>query len=102
MTLGPIRRITRSESTASPGSSNTRLVSAQVRKPSSDRPACIATWRDGKHQAISVHTGELHGAGAEPGHVQRNVRLQVHVLVVVHEHFDGAGYAIVRIVDGVA
>src|SRR2546425_10042701 len=45
MTLGPIRRITRSESTASPGSSTTMLVRAQVRKPSSDRPTCVAPWR---------------------------------------------------------
>jgi hypothetical protein len=45
--LGPIDSTMRGESAASPGSSSTMFVSAQLRKPVSVRPACAAprrTW----------------------------------------------------------
>src|SRR2546421_1307654 len=90
MTLGPTVRTTRGESIGSPGSRSATLVSAQLRKPSSARPARAAplrAWaervgdgdaagRDGEDEPVAVLAGLLHRAWGEARDVERDLRLE--------------------------
>src|SRR2546425_1341219 len=90
MTLGPTVRTMRGESTGSPGSRSATLVSAQLRKPSSARPARAAplrAWpsasatatprgRDGEDEPVAVLAGQLHRARAEARDVEWDLRLE--------------------------
>src|SRR6266568_32146 len=89
MTLGPTVRTMRGESTGSPGSRSATLVSAQLRKPSSARPARAApsrvaerfsdgdaAGRDGEDEPVAVLAGQLHRARAEARDVERDLRLE--------------------------
>jgi len=57
-----------------------------------------ATRRDGEHEAVAVLAGQLHRPRSEAGDVERNARLEVHVLPLVHQHRDGPRDAGERIV----
>ena len=105
-----------SESTGSPGSSSATLVSAQFRNPSNGRPARSAPRRAWSRASATgtprggiantrpspYSAGQLHGARTEAGDVERDPRLQVHVLLVVHEDLDRARDAAERVVDDLA
>src|SRR5438876_674883 len=86
---GRVRRHTRAitpRANASPGSRSATLVSAQLRKPSSVRPAlaCVAerfgdgdtAGRDGEDEPVAVLAGQLHRARAEARDVERDLRLE--------------------------
>src|SRR2546427_10801564 len=116
MTLGPTVRTTRAEATGSPGSRSATLVRAQLRKPSSARPAraarlrawpsasATATPRGGmaKTEPVAVLAGQLHRARAEARDVERDLRLEAEILRVVRQHPDGANAVVVAVVHRLA
>ena len=54
--------------------------------------------RDGEHEAIAVLTGQLHGARPEAGDVERDPRLEAHVLLLANQHLDGTREAVAGVV----